>query len=218
MVAAVVEAAVKRAAGGNVITLVENGPVVVHVLRSVALVAVEVGPEAEIQPVPLPVRPCHQGREDVRGTAGYAWNQTDFSSYYITTNRLRYHLLNPTNLPGNPVVPVDFLLLDRPTYRVDTHTVSAGLERQWPRHSVSAGYSASWSRGENASGLGGESLPAADDKVDSVLHSLSFGVEYRLRKDITLRSALGYEYYRDRSYDALNGGRAIVTFGLSYRL
>ncbi len=37
--------------------------------------------------------------EDITGRVGYAWNQTNFRTYYYSTNRLRYHV---TNLPPLP--------------------------------------------------------------------------------------------------------------------
>lgn len=153
--------------------------------------------------------------EDVKASLGYAWNQTDFSSYYFSTNRLRYHYLY---VPDSAIpTSTDFLVLGQPNYKVNTHTLSAGLEKQWSRYLFSGSYSLTWSEGNNASGLP-EPLPEADAKVDNYLHSLSLGVEYAWKKNMSLRGTYIYDYYKDHVYRDLSGGYNTLILGLNYRL
>ncbi len=153
--------------------------------------------------------------EDVKANLGYAWNQTDFSSYYFSTNRLRYHYLY---VPDSAVLTsTDFLVLGQPNYKVNTHTLSAGLEKQWNRYLFSGNYSLTWSEGRNASGLT-EPLPDVDDRVDNYLHSLAFGMEYAWKKNMSVRGTYIYDYYKDHVYHDLSGGYNTLMLGLNYRL
>lgn len=153
--------------------------------------------------------------EDVKASLGYAWNQTDFSTYYFSTNRLRYHYLYA---PDSAVLSsTEFLALGQPNYKVNTHTLSAGLEKQWGHYLFSGSYSLSWSEGRNASGLP-EPLPEVDDKVDNLLHSLALGMEYAWKKNLSLRGTYIYDYYKDQVYRDLSGGYNTLMLGLNYRL
>jgi hypothetical protein len=153
--------------------------------------------------------------EDVKANIGYAWNQTDFSSYYFSTNRLRYHYLYVPD--STYLTSTDFAVLGQPNYKVNTHTLSAGLEKQWGRYLFSGNYSLTWSEGRNASGLP-EPLPEVDDKVDNLLHSLAFGMEYAWKKNMSVRGTYIYDYYKDHVYRDLSGGYNTLMLGLNYRL
>ena len=63
-------------------------------------------------------------RESLKLNLGYDWNQTDFSTYYFTSNRIRFHYLN---VPDSAILTsLDFLILDNPSYQVDTQTLFRG--------------------------------------------------------------------------------------------
>lgn len=154
--------------------------------------------------------------EDVRTNFGYDWNQTDFSTYYFSSNRLRYHYLS---VPGsNLLTSTDILALDQTVSKVDTHSLSAALEKEWSQYLFAANYSVSWSKGQTAEGLAGQTLPAIDGAVDNLLHSLSLGVEYRMKKDVSVFGGAIFDYYKDSVYSALSGGRNTLVAGLSFRL
>jgi len=154
--------------------------------------------------------------EEVKTNFGYDWNQTDFSTYYFSSNRLRYHYLT---VPGsNLLTSTDILALDQTISKVDTHSLSAAVEKQWSRYSFAASYSVSWAKGQTADGLAGQALPAVDGSVDNLLHALSLGLEYRMKKNISVFGGLIFDYYKDSVYDALSGGRNTLVAGLSYRL
>lgn len=154
--------------------------------------------------------------QDLKTNFGYDWNQTDFSSYYFSSNRLRYHYLL---VPGNNILTsMDFLALDRARSKVDTHSLTANVEREWSRFLFAAGYVVSWSKGQNGSGLAGQTLPAVDDSVDNQLHSLSLGLAYRMKPNVTVFSGLILDYYKDYVYTELSGGRNTLLLGLSYQL
>jgi len=158
--------------------------------------------------------------EDLKASLGYDWNQNDLSAYYFATNRLRfdYPLLYPGITNPHPNVPLDFLNLDQFNYKVDTHTFTAGLEKSWERYLFSANYSLMLAKGYNANGLAGQSLPTVDDKTDYLLHTLSLGMEYEWKKNISVRSVYIYDRYEDNAYEALTGSRNTIWLGVNYRL
>jgi len=159
--------------------------------------------------------------EDLKLSAGYDWNQNDLGAYYFSTNRLRfdYPILYPGVPNKNPDQPLDFLILDQFNYKADTQTFSVGLEStQWERYLFSANYSLMLADGYNASGLAGQSLPPVDDKIDTLLHTLSLGMEYNWKKNISVRGVYIYDRYQDNAYEALNGSRNTLWLGINYRL
>lgn len=157
-------------------------------------------------------------RESLKLNLGYDWNQTDFSTYYFTSNRLRFHYLNvPDSLP-NLLTSLDFLILDNPSYKVDTQTISAGGEWQGNKYTLSGQYSYNWSKGHNADGLGGQSLPAVDASVNNVLQTLSFGVAYALKSNLSLKGSYTFDNYKDHVYNELSGDLHTIMVGLNYRM
>ncbi len=154
--------------------------------------------------------------EAMKTQLGYDWNQTDFSTYYFSSNRVRYHYLL---VPGNNILTsTDILALDRARSKVDTHGLYAQLEQPWRQFLFAAGYSVTWAQGQTGSGLAGQTLPAVDDRVDNTLQTLSLGLEYRVRASLSLHGGLILDDYRDRVYSQLSGGRSTVLLGMSVRL
>lgn len=159
-------------------------------------------------------------RETLKVNLGYNWNQSDFNTYYFSSNRIRFHYLK---VPESATLSsLDFLALGNPNYKVDTHTLSAGAEWQHNKYTLSGAYSLNWSKGHNASGLP-VALPEVDERVDNLLHTLSFGVDYALKNNLSLRGTYTYDYYKDRAYrnisgQDMSGDMHTIMLGLNYRL
>ncbi len=66
--------------------------------------------------------------------------------------------------------------------------------------------------------LPGSHLPPVDDKIDTLLHTLSLGMEYNWKKNISVRGVYIYDRYQDNAYEALNGSRNTIWLGVNYRL
>lgn len=158
--------------------------------------------------------------EELKLSLGYDWNQNDLSAYYFATNRMRfdYPVVYPPVPNPHPDVPLDFYNLDQFNYKVNTHTLTAGLEKQWERYLFTANYSLMLADGYNANGLGGQSLPGVDDKIDYLLHTLSLGTEYQFKKNVSVRGVYIYDRYEDNAYNSLNGSRNTLWLGINYRL
>jgi hypothetical protein len=158
--------------------------------------------------------------EDIKLSLGYDWNQNDLSTYYFSTNRLRfdYPFLYPGVPNRNPTSPLDFLILDQASYDVSSQTVNAGLEKTWGRYLFSANYSVMWANGSNGDGLAGASLPVVDDTTDYRLQTLSLGMEYEFKKDVSVRGAYIYDRYDDDAYESASGSRNTLWLGINYRL
>lgn len=155
-------------------------------------------------------------RESLKLNLGYDWNQTDFNTYYFTSNRIRFHYLRvPSSVA---LTSLDFLILDNPSYKVDTQTLSFGGEWQGSKYTLSGQYSYNWSKGHNADGLGGQSLPAVDASVNNVLQSLSFGLDYALKKNLSLKGSYTYDNYKDNVYNELSGELHTIMVGINYRM
>jgi hypothetical protein len=162
-------------------------------------------------------------RETLKLNLAYAWNQMDFDAYYFSTNRVRFHYLNSTGGSAAPppvgytIWPLTFLVLNQPNFKVDSHTLSAGVEWQLSKFSLSGTYSLDWSKGHNASGLS-EPLPAVDSNVDNQLHSLSLGIDYPWKSNMSLRATYTYDYYKDYVYPDLGGALHTLMLGLNFQL
>lgn len=153
--------------------------------------------------------------EGVTVNLGYDWTQNDLSTYYFTTNRMRFDYLQ---LPSSLVpTPLDFLILDQFNYNADNHAITAGLEKQWGRYLFSASYSLNLTKGHNANGLAGQTLPLADDKLDNRLHTLALGMDYALEKNMSLRAAFIHDRFTDRVNDSLSGNRSLLWMGVNLR-
>ncbi len=144
--------------------------------------------------------------EKLRATAGLAWMRNDFATYFFSTNRRRYEA------PNNQVM---FVQRDASNYEVDTYVLSVGADLQASavlRYSGS--YSFAHSKGHNSSGYIAAALPVVDDQVNSDIQTLSLGVDYALRKTVTLKGAYTYEYFKDKVYSDLTGGLHALMLGV----
>ncbi len=146
---------------------------------------------------------------------GYDWTQNELNANYFTTNRMRFDYLH---LPSSLVpTPLDFLILDQTNYNVDNHAFTAGFEKQWGRYLFAGSYSLNLTKGHNANGLAGQTLPPADDKLDNRLHTLSFGLDYAVEKNMSLRTVYIHDRYTDNVNGSLSGDRDILWVGLNLR-
>lgn len=154
--------------------------------------------------------------EGLTVNVSYDWTQNDLSAYYFATNRLRFHYLPSAGNP-NSGVPLDFLILDQTNYNVDNHAFNAGFEKQWGRYLFAGNYSLNLARGHNANGLAGQTLPEADDKLDNLLQTLSFGVDYAVEKNMSLRALYIHDHYTDKVNGSLSGDRDALWLGVNLR-
>ena len=139
------------------------------------------------------------------------WTQDDISSYLFETNVVR---VNPN---------VNFTLVDRPNYRVDSNVWDLGGDwRISDRTLLNANYSYTRSKGNVASGVVQDALEAATGTVDAIidntLHSLSLGIEYDMSDSTRLQFHYFYDDYEDNAYGTLSGGLNTVIVGLAWTL
>jgi len=161
-------------------------------------------------------------RETVKVNVDYAWTRMDFDTYYFSTNRVRYHYLNPSggsNPPpsGYTIWPLQFLVLGQPNYSVNNQSLSAGAEWQGDKLALSGTYTLNLSQGNNANGLT-EPLPDVDGRVNNQLHSLAFGLEYPLQASKSFRATYTYDYYKDLVNPDMSGKLHTLMLGLNFRL
>ena len=139
------------------------------------------------------------------------WTQDDISSYLFESNVVR---VNPN---------VEFTLIDRPNYRVDSNVWDLGGDwRISDRTLLNANYSYTRSRGNVASGVVQDSLESAtgtvDANIDNTLHSLSLGIEYDMSDSAQLQFHYFYDDYQDNAYGTLSGGLNTVIVGVAMKL
>ncbi len=148
----------------------------------------------------------HAPNDKLRTTASLAWMRNDFATYFISSNRRRFEA------PNNPVL---FVPRDESNYEVDTYVLSVGADLQASavlRYSGS--YTFAHSKGNATSGYIAAALPVVDNQVNSDIQTLSLGVDYALRKTVTLKGAYTYEYFKDKVYGDLTGGLHALMLGV----
>jgi len=144
-------------------------------------------------------------------TLGLDWVQSDFESFYFSTNRRRFE---------NPTGGITFTTRDRSQYEIDTLSLSLGGELQ-PRDrlTLNGGYTYSESEGDVASGLVARELASTlDGTIDTTLHSLLLGATYEPRAGIGLWGQYLFEDYQDGSYDLLSGSLHTITVGFAFKV
>ena len=139
------------------------------------------------------------------------WTQDDISSYLFESNVVR---VNPN---------VEFTLIDRPNYRVDSNVWDLGGDwRISDRTLLNANYSYTRSKGNVSSGVVQDSLESAtgtvDANIDNTLHSLSLGIEYDMSDSAQLQFHYFYDDYQDNAYGTLSGGLNTVIVGVAMKL
>jgi long-subunit fatty acid transport protein len=148
--------------------------------------------------------------EAIKATASLSWMQDDFTSYFLRSNRRRYE----------GTQNVIFANFDRSNYDIDTYVFSLGGD--WQVSSplrLNAGYVWSRSKGQTGSGFIQDELSAGgriDGAIDSAIHSLALGVDYRMDKSIKLKGSYAYDSYKDKVYSSLTGGYHTLMLGVSF--
>lgn len=56
-----------------------------------------------------------------------------------------------------------------------------------------------------------------NDKIDNLLHSLAFGVDYALKNNLTIKGGYVYDRYRDKAFSNLDGSHHSLMLGASVR-
>lgn len=142
-------------------------------------------------------------------TLGLDWVESDFESFYFSTNRRRFE---------NPTGGITFTTRDRSQYEIDTLSLSLGGELR-PREglTLNGGYTYSESEGDVASGLVARELASTlDGTIDTTLHSLLVGAAYELRTGLGFWGQYLFEDYQDGSYELLSGSLHTITVGLAF--
>lgn len=142
---------------------------------------------------------------------GFDWIQSDFESFYFSTNRRRFE---------NPASGIAFSVRDRSRYKIDTLLLSLGGD--WlprPELELSAGYTYSQSQGDVGSGLVARELATTvDSTIDNALHSILLGVRYQSKRGTGIWAQYLFDDYRDGAYDVLSGSLHTLTVGFAFKL
>lgn len=145
--------------------------------------------------------------EWINTSASLSWMQDDFETYYLSSNRRRFEA------PNNAIT---FLIRDRSNYDVDTYVLTLGGDWQVTNEMRCNGtYTFSQSKGNTASGLILSELPTVDGTIDNSVHTLGFGVDYAIRKNVELKGSYAYDYYTDEVYSSLTGGYHTLMLGVA---
>lgn len=142
---------------------------------------------------------------------GLDWMQSDFESFYFSTNRRRFE---------NPTGGITFATRDRSQYKIDTLSLSLGGEWQALENlTLSGGYTYATSDGDFGSGLVARELASTiDGSVDTTLQSLLLDGRYELKPGFGLWLQYLYEDYEDGSYDVISGSLQTITVGFGFKL
>lgn len=135
------------------------------------------------------------------------WSQNDFETHFFGTNLRRFES------------PIVFDPRGASSYKVDTLALSLNADYQpSDQMKLRAGYTLSDSRGDmNTSSTATLAAPyAVNDKIDNMLHSLSFGIDYELKSKLMLKGGYVYDRYRDRVFSNLNGSRHTLMMGVGF--
>lgn len=145
----------------------------------------------------------------VRTNASLSWMQDDFKSYFLRADRRRYEGTQTVN----------FANFDRSNYDIDTYIF--GLGGDWDVSKalrLNAGYIWSRSKGNTGSGIIRTELSAGgriDGTINSTIHTLALGLDYRISKAVTFKSSYAYDNSKDKVYSSLSGGYHTLMLGAS---
>ena len=148
--------------------------------------------------------------EAIKATASLSWMEDDFKSYFLRSNRRRYE----------GTQNVIFANFDRSNYDIDTYVVSLGGDWQVSQPlRLNAGYIWSRSKGNTGSGVIGTELSAdgrIDGAINSTVHTLALGLDYKISKSATFKGSYAYDNYKDKVYSSLSGGYHTLMLGASF--
>ena len=146
--------------------------------------------------------------EKVTTTASVSWMQDDFRTYYLSSDRRRFEA---------PNAAIAFVVRDRSNYDVNSYVLTLGGD--WQASNTlrySASYTLTRSKGNVASGLVLSELPAVNGTINNSLNTLTLGMDYALRKTVTLKGSYAYDYYKDKAYSSLTGGYHTLMLGAAF--
>jgi hypothetical protein len=137
------------------------------------------------------------------------WMQNDFETYFLASDLRRFQ--------NN-----DILFENRgiSNFKADTWSLSLNADYQ---HTDLLKYRASYilsmsdgsmKTNSTASLPAGATAYVVNDKIDNTLHSLAFGVDYEMKKKITLKAGYVYDYYKDKVDSAFTGGHHLLMMGV----
>ncbi|MDI6747420.1 MAG: MtrB/PioB family outer membrane beta-barrel protein [Rhodocyclaceae bacterium] len=133
------------------------------------------------------------------------WSQNDFETYFFGTNLRRFE----TNIVFDP--------RGASAYKVDTLSLTLNGDYQ-PTDLLKLRASYTWS--DTSGDLRTTSTATAgayevNDKIDNILHSLTFGADYALKNKLTLKGAYVYDRYKDKAFSNFNGSHHTLMMGVS---
>jgi hypothetical protein len=133
------------------------------------------------------------------------WMQNDFETYFFGTNRRRFETQS-------------ILFDNRGTsaFKADTWSLSFNADYQptdLMKYRMSYTYSISdGDMTTNSTAAAG--AYQVNDKIDNSLHSLALGMDYEMKKKITLKAGYVYDYYKDKVDSAFTGGHHTLMMGV----
>lgn len=137
------------------------------------------------------------------------WSQNDFETYFFGTNMRRFE----ANIVFDP--------RGASAYKVDTLSLSLNADYQ-PTDvlKLRASYTLSDTSGDIKTASTATAVPTTyvvNDKIDNLLHSLAFGVDYALKNNLTIKGGYVYDRYRDKAFSNLDGSHHSLMLGASVR-
>lgn len=136
---------------------------------------------------------------------GLDWMQNDFETYFFGTNRRRFEIQS-----------IVFDNRGTSAFKADTWSLSLNADYQptdLMKYRVSYIYSLSdGDMTTNSTSTAG--AYQVKDRIDNSLHSLAFGMDYEMKKKITLKAGYVYDYYKDKVDSAFTGGHHTLMMGV----
>lgn len=149
----------------------------------------------------------HSPSEWVSLSGSLDWSQNDFETYFFGSNLRRFE----ANIVFDP--------RGTSAYKVDTISLSLNGEYQpTDQMKVRASYTLSDTSGDIRTISTATAVPTSyvvNDRIDNLLHSLAFGVDYELKDKRTVKAGYVYDRYKDKVYSNLDGGHHTVMVGVS---
>lgn len=141
-------------------------------------------------------------------SVGLDWNQSDYQSYYINSNKRRFESA------------AGFTFTNQGRSKSLVATTSLAMDTDWQVKEnlrLTGGYALTRSKGDIASGLLATELASTNDgAVDNYQHVLSVGADYAYAKDLSLRGQYAFDRYQDNQYSSLSGSGHTLTASLAY--
>lgn len=130
------------------------------------------------------------------------WLQNDLETYFLASNVRRFEN-----------AAISFLNRGISSFKADTWSLSLNADYQ-PTDLLKyrASYIFSVSDGDMITNDTG--TDPVKDRINNVLHSLALGMDYEMKKKITLKAGYVYDYYKDKVDSAFTGGHHTLMVGV----